>query len=247
MIAAATCFCPDLPHVTPRRPGRVTRPRPAAGPTRPPVAGVGEQAPRSRRSGESGCGRDRAGRRGPRRCRIVLFLVGGLLGPGYWLCGALWDGQVFGRAPVRVHFTEFVLASVVVVLASWGLLLLLGEALLFALAVVKAGDRERYDIYRNLMILWGYVLTLGIPRHFRRLPAQFGALPYDVEPRGRTDGPVPRRPGRTEEESPDRRRQGPRGGQASPRPRAGRDDGSSPRPRPDGRAGRPRTDGERAA
>ncbi len=71
------------------------------------------------------------------------------------------------------------LALVVVVVASWGLLLILGEAMLFALALVKADDRERYDIYRNLMILWGYVLTLGIPRHFRRLPAQFGALSDD--------------------------------------------------------------------
>jgi hypothetical protein len=89
---------------------------------------------------------------------------------------------VFGKTSADVHFREFVLASIVVVIASWGLLLILGEAMLFALAVFKADDRERYDIYRNLMILWGYVLTLGIPRHFRRLPAQFGAQPDEAQP-----------------------------------------------------------------
>jgi hypothetical protein len=159
-----------------------------AGRTRPSVAVVGDQAPRSRRSGTTERTRDRAGRSGPRRCRIILYVAGGLLGPGYWLCGAVWDGQVFGKSPAEVHFTEFVLASVVVVVASWGLLLILGEATLFALAVFRADDRERYDIYRNLMILWGYVLTLGIPRHFRKLPAQFGALPDDVRTGPRTRG-----------------------------------------------------------
>ena len=128
--------------------------------------------------------RDRAGRRGGRRCRIILYVAGGLLGPGYWLCGAVSDGHVFGKSPAEVRFTEFVLASVVVVVASWGLLLIVGEAMLFALAVFKADDRERYDVYRNLMILWGYVLTLGIPRHFRRLPAQFGALSDELRNEG---------------------------------------------------------------
>jgi hypothetical protein len=144
---------------------------------------------RARRSGDSGCARDRAGRRGPRRCRIVLFVVGGLVGPGYWLYGSVWGGRLFGRSPADTRFTEFVLAMIVVVVASWGLLLILGEALLFALAVVRADDRERYDIYRNLMILWGYVLTLGIPRHFRKLPAQFGALPDDARARARGRAP----------------------------------------------------------
>jgi hypothetical protein len=99
------------------------------------------------------------------------------------------NGRLFGKSPADLHFGEFILASVVVVVASWGLLLILGEALLFALAVFKADDRERYDIYRNLMILWGYVLTLGIPRHFRRLPAQFGAQSDEArsEPRGKDD------------------------------------------------------------
>jgi hypothetical protein len=78
-------------------------------------------------------------------------------------------------------------------------LLILGEAMLFALAVVKADDRERYDIYRNLMILWGYVLTLGIPRHFRRLPAQFGAEPEDDEPVTPRCDPPKRRPSAPQE------------------------------------------------
>ncbi|MGH3382098.1 MAG: hypothetical protein ACRDP6_45965, partial [Actinoallomurus sp.] len=142
---------------------------------------MGDQAPRSRRSSTSERSRNRAGHRGPRRYRIILYVVGGLLGPGYWLCGSVWDNRPLGKSPVETHFTEFVLASVVVVVASWGLLLILGEALLFALAVFKADDREQYDIYRNLMILWGYVLTLGIPRHFRKLPAQFEGLADDDE------------------------------------------------------------------
>jgi hypothetical protein len=147
---------------------------------------VGDQAPRSRRSATPETStnterdRDRAAHRGPRRYRILFAVVGGLLGPGYWLCGVLWDGRPFGKSPAEIHFTEFVLAMIVVVVASWGLLLILGEALLFALAVFRADDKEQYDVYRNLMILWGYVLTLGIPRHFRRLPAQFGALNDDV-------------------------------------------------------------------
>ncbi|MCW2863236.1 MAG: hypothetical protein JWP48_4944 [Actinoallomurus sp.] len=162
---------------------------------------VGEQASRPRRCGTSDRDRDRdwdgdregdregdrdeADRRTPRRCRVILYVVGGMLGPGYWLCGVVWDGRLFGKSPAETRFTEFVLASAVVVVASWGLLLILGEAMLFALAVFKADDRERYDIYRNLMILWGYVLTLGIPRHFRKLPAQFGARPDDVRSSGR--------------------------------------------------------------
>jgi hypothetical protein len=161
------------------------------------VAVVGEQASRSRRcgtsdrdwdgdrEGERDGERDEAGRRTPRRCRVILYVVGGLLGPGYWLCGVVWDGRLFGKSPAETRFTQFVLASAVVVVASWGLLLILGEAMLFALAVFKADDRERYDIYRNLMILWGYVLTLGIPRHFRKLPAQFGARPDDVRSGGK--------------------------------------------------------------
>src|SRR3954463_4844478 len=134
------------------------------------------------------------GRRGPRLCRIILIVAGGLLGPGYWLCGSVGGGRrMFGKTPSEVHFTEFVLASVVVVIASWGLLLILGEAMLFALAVFKADDRERYDVYRNLMILWGYVLTLGIPRHFRRLPAQFGAHPDEDDHLARRGGDGSRR------------------------------------------------------
>jgi hypothetical protein len=107
--------------------------------------------------------------------------------------GSVWGGRLFGTSPAEGRFTEFVLAMIVVVVASWGLLLILGEALLFALAVVRADDRERYDIYRNLMILWGYVLTLGIPRHFRKLPAQFGTLPDDARTRAR--GRTPERGG----------------------------------------------------
>lgn len=158
---------------------------------RPPAAVVDDKAPRSRR-----CDSGESGRRGARRCRFILFVVGGLLGPGYWLCGSVGDGHVLGRTPSEARFTEFVLASVVVVVASWGLLLILGEALLFALAVFRADDRERYDIYRNLMILWGYVLTLGISRHFRKLPAQFASRFDDARDDGqRRTGDGQHRPG----------------------------------------------------
>lgn len=158
------------------------RPGTAAGRTRTPAAAMDDQAPRSRCETAGTGRRDRghAGRRGRRRYQVVFAVVGGLLGPGYWLCGVLWDGRPFGSSPAEVHFTEFVLALVVVVVASWGLLLILGEALLFSLAIFRAYDKEQYDVYRNLMILWGYVLTLGIPRHFRKLPAQFGGLGDDA-------------------------------------------------------------------
>jgi hypothetical protein len=150
---------------------------------------MGDGAPRRRSEGTERSG----GRCGSRR-RVILYVAGGLLGPGWWLCGAVYDGPAFGRTKADVHFAEFVLASGVVVVASWGLLLILGEAMLFALAVVKAGDRERYDVYRNLMILWGYVLTLGIPRHFRRLPAQFGPALEDDDREDRpADDPGHRR------------------------------------------------------
>jgi hypothetical protein len=190
--------------------------------TRPPAAVVDEQAPRSRRCETAEHTRDRAGRRGPRRCRIILIVAGGLLGPGYWLCGSVGDGgHILGKTPAEVHFAEFVLASVVVVVASWGLLLILGEAMLFALAVFKADDRERYDIYRNLMILWGYVLTLGIPRHFRRLPAQFGARSDDDDRPARRGGNGSGRDHGGHRQNDDRRPAEP-GGRNGTRPSSGR-------------------------
>jgi hypothetical protein len=176
-------------------------------------------------------GYDREGRRRPRRCRVILFVAGGLLGPGYWLCGVVGDGRLFGRSPAHARLTEFVLASVVVVVASWGLLLILGEALLFALAVVRADDRERYDIYRNMMILWGYVLTLGIPRHFRRLPAQFG----DVRPAPGRDGG---RPAHREEGRDQGPRRQPRSGPTPPRPRTDGEANRTPRSSRDRRPAR---------
>jgi hypothetical protein len=166
---------------------------------RPSAAVVGERAPRPGRFTEPGRADDRpAGRHGRRR-RAVLYIAGGLLGSGWWLFRILDDSTVFSKIPTTVNVPLFVLASGVVVVACWGLLLILGEVMLFALAVVKAGDREQYDLYRNLMILWGYVLTLGIPRLFRKLPAQFapssddsGILPAR---RGKAGGGASRRRG----------------------------------------------------
>ncbi|MCW2944531.1 MAG: hypothetical protein JWR24_1248 [Actinoallomurus sp.] len=158
-----------------------------------------ERAPRPGRFTEPGRADDRpAGRHGRRR-RVVLYIAGGLLGSGWWLFRILDDSTVFSKIPTTVNVPLFVLASGVVVVACWGLLLILGEVMLFALAVVKAGDREQYDLYRNLMILWGYVLTLGIPRLFRKLPAQFAPSPDDPgilsARRGKAGGGASRRRG----------------------------------------------------
>ncbi len=111
-------------------------------------------------------------RRRPRG-RIVLYTLGGLLGSGWWVSAAIYGGPVLSRIPTTVRLPQFAAATFVVAAACWAILLVCGEVLLFALAVLRAGDSEQYDRYRNLMILWGYVLTLGIPRLFRRLPAQF--------------------------------------------------------------------------
>jgi hypothetical protein len=140
---------------------------------------MGDKPPRSRRSKRPGQAENGETDRHPRRRRLALYIAGGLLGSGWWLSSTVYDSPVFSRMPTTVHLPQFVLASGVVFMACWGLLLILGEVTLFALAVVKAGDREQYDLYRNLMILWGYVLTLGIPRLFRKLPAQFTASPDD--------------------------------------------------------------------
>ncbi len=131
----------------------------------PPAAVVREEAPRSGRSRRTGNEK--------RRGRAVLYAVGGLLGSGWWVSAAVYGGPVLSRIPKTVHLPQFAAATFVVTVACWAILLICGEVLLFALAVVRAGDSEQYDRYRNLMILWGYVLTLGIPRLFRRLPAQF--------------------------------------------------------------------------
>ena len=113
--------------------------------------------------------------------------MGGLLGSG-WVSAAVYGGPVLSRIPTTVHIPQFAAASFVVAAACWAILLICGEVLLFALAVVRAVDSEQYDRYRNLMILWGYVLTLGIPRLFRRLPAQ------SADDRGRTGKAPARRP-----------------------------------------------------
>ena len=129
----------------------------------------------------------RSGRSGTRRGRVILYAVGGLLGSG-WVSAAVYGGPVLSRIPRTVHLPQFAAATFVVTVACWAILLICGEVLLFALAVIRAGDSEQYDRYRNLMILWGYVLTLGIPRLFRRLPAQFA----DDETQARPEEPKAR-------------------------------------------------------
>jgi hypothetical protein len=167
-----------------------------------PAAFVSDKAPRPGRS----TGRRRAdlsserrserrSERNGRRRRVVLYIVGGLLGSGWWVSATVYGGPMLSKIPTTVHIPQFAMVSCVITVACWGVLLILGEATLFALAVIKAGDREQYDLYRNLMILWGYVLTLGIPRLFRRLPAQFA---------GGSDDPVTRHPVKRPAEQPAR-------------------------------------------
>jgi hypothetical protein len=152
-----------------------------------PAAFVPDKAPRARRSTERRRAENLHAERNGRRRRVVLYVVGGLLGSGWWVSATVYGGPLLSKIPTTVHVPQFAMVSCVVTVACWGVLLILGEAMLFALAVIKSGDREQYDLYRNLMILWGYVLTLGIPRLFRRLPAQFSGSPDEPAPK-----PAPR-------------------------------------------------------
>jgi hypothetical protein len=137
---------------------------------------------------------DRPAERDGRRRRFVFYVVGGLLGSGGWLSVTIYSAPVLKKVPANVHVPQLAVATCAVAVACWGLLLVGGEAMLFALAVTKSGDQERYDVYRNLMILWGYVLTLGLPRLFRRLPAQFAGTLDEPD----ADRAPARRPARTE-------------------------------------------------
>lgn len=115
---------------------------------------------------------ERRGR--PHPVRLVLCAGGGLFGAGgtgWWLAQGDTDGSPLSRIPF--HVPRSVAIGAVIGLAGWGALLLLGEVLLFVLAVARVDDPEVHDRYRNLIILWGYVLTFGTSRFFRRLPAQF--------------------------------------------------------------------------
>lgn len=109
--------------------------------------------------------------------RLVLYVGSGLFGAGgtgWWLAQGDADGSALGRIPF--HVPRSLAIGAVVGLAAWGALLLLGEVLLFVLAVARVDDPEVHDRYRNLIILWGYVLTFGTSRFFRRLPDQFAQL-----------------------------------------------------------------------
>jgi hypothetical protein len=189
---------------------------------------VSDKVPRQRHSTSSD---RRSAARGGRRRRFVFYIFGGLLGSGWWLTVTVFSAPVLKKVPSDVHIPQLAIVGCVIALACWCLLLVVGEATLFALAVLKSGDRERYDVYRNLMILWGYVLTLGLPRLFRRLPAQFAD---DLEEPTHDPGPA-RRP------CPDR----PRGqGGRTDRPRD--QDACKDRPRGDGgRTDRPHREGGR--
>ncbi|MCO6010206.1 hypothetical protein NE236_35105 [Actinoallomurus purpureus] len=149
-------------------------------------------------SGPSPTTRHRHARSGPRRQRGVLYVAGGLFGAsgtGWWLSQARDDGpRITG-----LHVPPSVALWGLVGLAGWGALLLLGELTLFVLAIVNVADPEVHDRCRNLMILWGYVLTLGTSRLFWRLPAQFAQLFADEDtPRPPTrDRPGGRRRRRT--------------------------------------------------
>ena len=112
-----------------------------------------------------------------RPMRLVLYVGGGIFGAGgtgWWLAQGDTNGSALGRIPV--HVPRSIAVGAVVGLAGWGALLLLGEVLLFVLAVARVDDPEVHDRYRNLIILWGYVLTFGTSRFFGRLPAQFAQL-----------------------------------------------------------------------
>ncbi|MEV5753417.1 hypothetical protein AB0L00_36835 [Actinoallomurus sp. NPDC052308] len=142
----------------------------------PPVAAtMDERTSSARKGGASSPARHRHARPRPRRNRGVLYVAGGLFGAsgtGWWLSEARHDGlHITG-----LHLPPSVVLWGLVGLAGWGTILLLGELTLFVLAIVNVADREVHDRCRNLMILWGYVLTLGTPRLFRRLPAQFAQL-----------------------------------------------------------------------
>lgn len=166
--------------------------------TPPAVAVVDERTPPARPVRAPSPAHHRHARPRTRRHGSILYVAGGLLGAsgtGWWLSETRHDG---------LHITGLRVPPSVVLwglvgLAGWGALLLLGELALFVLAIVNVADREVHDRCRNLMILWGYVLTLGTPRLFRRLPAQFAQLFADEgtsRPSGR-DRPGGRRPRRT--------------------------------------------------
>lgn len=182
----------------------------------------------TRRSTRPGRTDDRPAERDGRRRRFVFYVVGGLLGSGWWLSVTVYGAPVLKKVPANVHVPQLAVATCVVAVACWGLLLVVGEAMLFALAVMKSGDQERYDVYRNLMILWGYVLTLGLPRLFRRLPAQFAGT-LDEPDTGRAPGSARRdgtpRPARTD---------GSRGGGGRSGERCRPDDGGRSRRREEG-------------
>ncbi|MCO5991059.1 hypothetical protein NE235_33610 [Actinoallomurus spadix] len=170
---------------------------------RPAPAVRDERTPATTKGGAASSTRHRHARPRPRRNRGVVYVAGGLFGAsgtGWWLAEARHDG---------LHITGLRLPPSVVLwglvgLAGWGMVLLLGELTLFVLAIVNVADAEVHDRCRNLMILWGYVLTLGTPRLFRRLPAQFAQLftddgaaarPTRARPAG--DRSAGRRPRRT--------------------------------------------------
>lgn len=120
--------------------------------------------------------------RGSRRGRIAVYLVcalSGVGGSGWWCSRIRFDGSILNKTPSELP--RFVAIGGIIGLAGWGVLLIVGEATLFVLAVMNVGDREVHDRYRNLMILWGYVLTLGTSRFFRGLPAQFAQLFADED------------------------------------------------------------------
>ncbi|MCO5974207.1 hypothetical protein [Actinoallomurus soli] len=175
--------------------------------TRPGTAVMDERTPHVRKGGGASSTRHRHARPRPRRNRSVLYVAGGLFGAsgtGWCLSEVRHDGlHITGlRLPPSVALWGLV------GLAGWGMVLLLGELTLFVLAIVNVADPEVHDRCRNLMILWGYVLTLGTPRLFRRLPAQFAQLFADEgaasrSTRDRSDGdrqtsgrPTGRRPRR---------------------------------------------------
>lgn len=157
-----------------RVPPYATSGRPAHGSDRNRLAtdAMGDPAPRVAASRAH-----RHARHDRHPVRLVLYAGGGLFGAGgtgWWLAQGDTDGAALGRIPF--HVPRSLAIGAVAGLAGWGTLLLLGEVLLFVLAVARVDDPEVHDRYRNLIILWGYVLTFGTSRFFRRLPAQFAQL-----------------------------------------------------------------------
>jgi hypothetical protein len=161
--------------------------------TPPSATAVEEREPNPHPTRAPARPRHRHARRHHRPRHGIMYAAGGLFGAGgtgWWL----FEKQRGDLSVTGLHIPASVALWGLAGLAGWGALLLLGELTLFVLAIVNVSDPEVHDRCRNLMILWGYVLTLGTSRLFRRLPAQFAQLFADENPSPTPDHDRPRPP-----------------------------------------------------